>query len=322
MSHVIAMTQVPIVFIFSDVYEGKYKPEDLERILHRNVLYSPLVQIIEINPVTKQSMKKCIDSILQVEFGGESTREFFVSSKSKRKSKSLSIPMIDSTWIDEIHSNTGGDLRQVIMTLQFLFSTLKTKIYDTNNNNNKTTKKIHGRFLEKDKQQRGGMNLENHTRDITLSSFHALGKLLYAKRKIVTPASTTTHSTTAISSSSSQRVIGRSIVVPSTSSFSLNDSAGMNVNLPLDFDPERVMEGSSMGLFGALSFLGYHSPDFFTDITELSEAFDSFSDAAFFMDKLYTVSPLGMEYLPLHFILDLLFQNCANSLMCMIFFRL
>jgi len=53
---------------------------------------------------------------------------------------------------------------------------------------------------------------------------------------------------------------------------------------PLDFVPEAVMNESDIGRGGALSFLSYHSPDFFTNETE-SKAFDLFSDAAVFLDR-------------------------------------
>jgi hypothetical protein len=46
MSNSISITQVPMILIFSDVFEGKYRPEDLERILDRNILYSPAVSIL------------------------------------------------------------------------------------------------------------------------------------------------------------------------------------------------------------------------------------------------------------------------------------
>ena len=54
---------------------------------------------------------------------------------------------------------------------------------------------------------------------------------------------------------------------------------------PLEFNPDIVMEQSGMDLGGALTFLGYHSPDFFTDVSEVSKAFDHFSDAALLLGQ-------------------------------------
>lgn len=73
-----------------------------------------------------------------------------------------------------------------------------------------------------------------HFRDTKLSSFHALGKLLYAKR----------------------------------------NGAGH-----LEFDPEQVIK-SMESVPRALSFLQYHSLDFYTDISDISNAMHCFSDAA------------------------------------------
>ena len=115
---------------------------------------------------------------------------------------------------EEFNLQCGGDIRHAIMTLQF-------------RGKEKVT-----------------MNLEN--RDQKLSTFHALGKILYAKRQ--------------------------------------KGPVENGERPPLLSDPEKVMEESDMGLGGALTFLGYHSPAFFTDITELSQTFDHFSDAASFLD--------------------------------------
>ena len=60
-------TQTPTFFIFSDVQEGKHRPDDLERLIPPHILYSPLVQILPIQPVTKAKMKKALQSIAKVE---------------------------------------------------------------------------------------------------------------------------------------------------------------------------------------------------------------------------------------------------------------
>ena len=82
-------------------------------------------------------------------------------------------------------------------------------------------------------------------RDSRLSPFHALGKLLYAKR---------------VSSDATNR------------------------RPPLEFVPEDIVEQSGMPLYSSIYFLQGHAPDFFTDVNELSLAFDKYSDAALFMD--------------------------------------
>jgi cell cycle checkpoint protein len=42
-----------------------------------------------------------------------------------------------------------------------------------------------------------------------------------------------------------------------------------------------------MGVGSAISFLSYHCPDYFTDITEMSRAFDLFSEADLFANKCF-----------------------------------
>jgi cell cycle checkpoint protein len=206
----ITQSGVPTVLVFSNVLEGRHKPEDLERLVGHGLLYSPAVQIMQIHAATKPKMKKILDSIA--------------------KQEGIKLPP-DS--FERMHARSGGDLRYAITTLQYE-QTGQTSATETS---------------EKD--------CENSTRDTKLSTFHALGKLLYAKR--LAPGSEKPCS-------------------PGLEKW--NDGRP-----PLDFDPERVVEFSDIELGGTLSFLGYHSVEFFTDITELSSAFDRFSDAAMFVDR-------------------------------------
>jgi cell cycle checkpoint protein len=192
----IQISNVPTVLIFSDVREGKHQPRDLERLVDPQYLYSEAATIMQCHPVTKARMKKTLEAIC--------------------KKESVEVP---ANFCEEVHLQSGGDLRHAIMSLQFRGS-------------QKTTGK------------------NNYERDAKLSMFHTLGKLLYAKRQKVDEASRDT-----------------------------------TARAPLDFDPERVMEQSGMELGGAITFLGYHSPDFFTDVSELSEAFDHYSDAAMLLDR-------------------------------------
>ena len=98
----IQRTQTPTFFIYSDVQEGKHRPEDLERLIPPHILYSQLVQIIQIQPVTKAKMKKALQSIAKVERLGTLSTEF----------------------VEEMHLSSGGDLRHAIFALQFQSSTM------------------------------------------------------------------------------------------------------------------------------------------------------------------------------------------------------
>jgi cell cycle checkpoint protein len=129
--------------------------------------------------------------------------------------------------LDEIHHQSNGDIRHAIMTLQ-----------------------LHAAGRPKAKS--GTITFGNegqNNRDTKLSTFHSLGKLLYAKRVL-----------------------------------------DANGDSRLAFDPETILQRSDLGVEGSLRFLEFHSADFFTDITELSRAYSSFSDVA---DMLGHATALG-----------------------------
>eukprot|EP01082_Thalassiosira_pseudonana_P016177 g14432.t1.1.5e17418c g14432 g14432.t1 contig9:1823127-1825962(-) len=227
----IRRTNVPTVFVFSDVYEGKHKPEDLERLIPSSMLYSLLVQTLQIQAVTKAKMKKSLEAIAKEEGLGRLPTEL----------------------MEELHLSSGGDLRHAILALQFRFGS-----------GSSTGGRARAVDLDSTKASK---------RDVKLSTFHALGKLLYAKRK---PRSQDPYSTT-------EKRTGIS---------AWDDGRG-----PLDFVPEQVLEKTDMATSSAISFIAYHSPDFFTDIAQLSDAFDSISDAGEFMDRLgQTDGPFPMDY--------------------------
>jgi cell cycle checkpoint protein len=126
-------SQVPTVLIFSDVSEGKHRPDDLERLIDPNDLYSESMStILQIHPVTKPKMKKMLERIA-----------------------SLQGCQVPSVFWEQVHDQSRGDLRHAILTLQLESSGRKSLV--TN-------------------------QLRHNDRDVKLSTFHALGKLLYAKR--------------------------------------------------------------------------------------------------------------------------------------------
>ena len=255
----ICQTQTPTFFIFSDVQEGKHRPEDLERLIPSHILYSPLVQILPIQPVTKSKMKKSLQAIAKVERLGSLSTEF----------------------VEEIHLSSGGDLRHAIFAMQFqCSSSMMTTAMARRTSNN-----------DEDSSSGGGAK-----KDAKLSTFHALGKLLYAKRKPIMQQQYhdfdddfTDDDDVASSHPSSH---------PNATVWNqskLNDGRG-----PLEFVPEEVLGRIDMGLGSALTFLSYHSPDFFTDVTDLSRSFDLLSDAATFVDYQFvgqtTDGPFPTQY--------------------------
>lgn len=134
-----------------------------------------------------------------------------------------------------LYDASGGDLRFAITALQFDGGT--------------TTGAASAVSSDRDMQKR----------DERLNPMHALGKLLYAKRKEPGAAAATAS--------------------PSNLASRWHDPRG-----PLAFDPDDVLDRCEMELPGALQFLAYHAPDFMTDVEELGDALASYSDAAWLMD--------------------------------------
>lgn len=189
---------VPTVLIFSDVAEGKHRPDDLERLIESNILYTQLVRIMTVPAATKARLKRCLESVAKA----EGLR-------------------LTSALHDDIHVQSGGDVRHALLTLQFDMAVASAK--------NETT------------PSEGG-------RDHRLSAFHALGKLLYAKRD--------------------------------ASKNESDDDRGT-----LDFDPEQVVEKSGMDVSRVMDFVLQNGPDFFTDVEELSGAWEALSDASLWMHQ-------------------------------------
>ncbi|KAL3787880.1 hypothetical protein ACHAW5_001371 [Stephanodiscus triporus] len=244
-------TQTPTIFIFSDVSEGKHRPEDLERLIPTRVLYSPSVNILHINPVTKSQMKRCLRSIAKAE-GLEG--------------------IIDADFYEEIHSSSGGDLRHAIFAMQFRYRRSDAA----------GTRSGHG-------NGNGNVSVNCAARkDSRLSAFHALGKLLYAKRKQRQPSRAAAWASVAVDASPPPA--GGATLT------SWDDGRG-----PLEFVPEEVLSRTDMGLDSAITFLSYHSPDFFTDIVELSRSCDLMSDSVTFIRRLFDGrqqgdGPFPMDY--------------------------
>lgn len=125
-------------------------------------------------------------------------------------------------------------------------------------------------------------------RDTPLSPFHALGKLLYAKRRVADGLESPKSSNDEQSRKQQQQ------------------------RPPLEFVPEQVVEQSGMPLQASIYFLEGHAPDFFTDIEELSRAFGSYSDAAMFMQGDHRVSEI--DKVSMQILCVRIFRNRSSEL--------
>jgi cell cycle checkpoint protein len=155
---------------------------------------------------------------------------------------------VSSKYIEELHFRCGGDLRFAITTMQF------------EGKGSTASKKSSLSTL----------------RDTNIMPFHALGKLLYAKRQKV-PAK-----------DDKQRP-------------------------PLEFDPEAVVEKSQMEVSGVLHFLEYHCVEFFTDVDDLAVALDHFSDAATLLDHPRQQVPSTNSIFPESYATSLAGRTVANA---------
>ena len=181
---------------------------------------------------------------------------------------------VSDTLFEELHSSSKGDMRHAIMALQFQFASA--------GGIGKAIGGARGQSSDRD-------------RDTKLSTFHALGKLLYAKRKKLGSEGDSTVTARATWNS----------ILPSH----LYDSRPS-----LEFVPEDVMNKSDIERSGAVSFLSYHSPEFFTDEMELSTAFDHFSDAALFLDRTYSANRDRSDSIfPLEYVSSIAGRAVANA---------
>jgi cell cycle checkpoint protein len=163
------------------------------------------------------------------------TRTRFVS-KVVQRVATLEGISISVDAAEDMYDRVEGDARAALATLQF-------------------------QYVGRKKGQRTAKFYGGAMRDKKLNTFHALGKLLYAKRQ--------------------------------------SSSVSPHERPPLEFDPERVVEQSDSELSNVLAFLGFHSVDFYTDISDFSEATHCLSDAAFFLSQSHSTGSY-MKHSPSH----------------------
>jgi len=163
---------------------------------------------------------------------------------------------VSAKAMEQIYASSGGDLRSAIMTLQFQQSSRRLI-----------------------KRHKGGTKPE-FRKDSKLSPFHALGKILYAKREVAIP---TFQKRKAFFSCGTKNETSDPIKV--SEGGSKKWIKWVDKRPPLSFDPDTVLNNSDMGFDASLYFLAHHTPDFFTDINELSDTFETYSDSAFLMHE-------------------------------------
>jgi len=160
----------PIVFIISDTTTDSMTSITL---FDNSFFENKQVCPIRFNPVNETSMRKVLENI--------------------KIKENLDI---DDGAMSQIVLSSGGDIRNAINTLQFYVDPSKEQPKKAKKGKEKEIKGVKGGKGTKQKKKKidEQINLEeevkdhsiSYGRDFSLSLFHALGKILYNKRRIVT----------------------------------------------------------------------------------------------------------------------------------------
>ena len=239
--HVLA-TRTPTVLVSSDAAEGKHGPDDLERLVPPSVLHSDLVTVLPIQPPTKARMRSCLTKI------------------AKREGIEADVPR---EYYEEVHLAGGGDMRHAVLDMQFRYGAGRRR------GGGKRKRKVpNGEKRGGQQDDEDGDGMSSSGKDARLSTFHALGKLLYAKRG---PRE---------DDGGRQRNGYTAPPIDDAVRRAWDDGRP-----PLLFDPDRVLGTIEMGPDAGTSFVSYHCPDFHTDPTDLDGTLGTLSDAAVFLDR-------------------------------------
>lgn len=181
-------------------------------------LASPRVRCVRINPVSRTAMRTALRRIAAFERS------------------------VSTALIDDVVESADGDVRHAVNTLQWSTTTHRSR-----RDEGREWWKSKGATSSSSKMQRSRKRqpVRRCGKREFLMPFHAVGKLLYAKR---------------------------------TEESSTRGAASLE-KAPLAFDPEHVVERSGFDASRCLSIVHHNCPDFFTRIDELSATVSHFCDA-------------------------------------------
>lgn len=243
----VTTTSQPAALILSDAADKASALKQMENLLGPQLCASPLVELIVFNPASATGLRRALTAVATAE--------------------GIQPP---GNLLQEIADASNGDIRHAILTFQFQSvpdSSLKgassakgsaAKLSD-DDAGSKRKKSKEGKGKDKKetsknpkahKSSSGGAAAMGADRDVFLSHFRVLGKLLYAHRQECAPA------------------------------------AG-HTRPPLSFSPEDILNCSGLSTDGAAAFLQYHCVDFFTKSDEVSDALSTLSDADLFVAAQY-----------------------------------
>ncbi|CAM9733615.1 unnamed protein product [Scytosiphon promiscuus] len=264
----------PVIICWSQASESSSYQSRLEQVLSRETLRIPGVQITTCNPINATLLRQHLKGVLALE--------------------GVSDPK--GTLVQSAITTCAGDIRHALLNLQMSVggsrnAGLRASAFGKKSNGGggggSQSKRGGTSRKKRDAGNVGGGSSKTGTtaapgagaRDTFLTQFHALGKLLYAKRL---PPPDSADAVTAFGKA------GR----PGTAAAG-SGGAGGEESLrrgQLAFVPEEVLSQGGMELDWALAFLQYHCVDFFTDESDLSQGLGYFSDADLFASRMFDSS--------------------------------
>ncbi|CBJ49197.1 conserved unknown protein [Ectocarpus siliculosus] len=274
----------PVIICWSQASESASYQSRLEQVLSRETLRMPGVQITTCNPINATLLRQHLKGVLALE-GVSDPKGTLVQSAITTCAGLCR----DRASCRTLLSGPTGDIRHALLNLQMSVggrggsgSTAAAAAVGRSNGGRGRAKrsgaaadavaavggvggrKKRGAGVSKSCAAAGGTG----QRDTFLTQFHALGKLLYAKR--VPPDSDGAGGWP-------------------TAGGGGGDGGGEGRG-PLAFVPEDVLSQGGMELDWALAFLQYHCVDFYTDESELSQGLGYFSDADMFASRMFDSS--------------------------------
>ncbi|CAN0306522.1 unnamed protein product [Pylaiella littoralis] len=247
----------PVIICWSQASESSSYQSRLEQVLSRETLRMPGVQITTCNPINATLLRQHLNGVLALE-GVSDPKGSLVQS---------AITTCAGVSVSRTRTRThAGDIRHALLNLQMSVGGSSLSSAALGQHNGVRKPKRAGREKRAAGNAGGGgkgvsassaagKGAGTGMRDTFLTQFHALGKLLYAKR--------------------------------GPPGGGAGDEEGRG---PLTFVPEEVLSQGGMELDWALEFLQYHCVDFFTDESDLSQGLGFFSDADVFASRMFDSS--------------------------------
>ncbi|GAB5035278.1 cell cycle checkpoint protein rad17 [Nannochloropsis oceanica] len=243
----------PAIVMFTEEHEDRAGVGELEKFLSRGLLQAQGVQQIHVNPVTDANMRRILTRIAAAEGMGWAVDE-----------------------VEGIVAFSRGDLRHAILTLQLQLQGRRSSLPSSSSilshgaglgkKWRKSTKRGLGegrremRMGRKEGEKEEEEKEEKQQKDAYTSNFHAIGKVLHAKRR----------------SPLYRDVEGK--------------EGGQEARGRLAFVPEDVLGKCEMEVDGLATFIQAHCVPHFGGMNELSQALGFFSDADVLLARVFSTA--------------------------------